>query len=95
MVDEGEGGVKNDPHVPGWRIKLVMEKMNTRRKLGQREVECELPGDIWKESFPWMFSRFWLLHVCVCVCVCVYVRTHVLIHFSRVQLVVTLWTVAL
>ena len=91
MVDEGEGGVKNDPHVPGWRIKLVMEKTNTRRKLGQREVECELPGDIWKESFPWMFSRFWLLRVCVCV----YVRTRVLIHFSHVQLVVTLWTVAL
>ena len=28
MVAEEEGDMKNDPHIPGWRIKLVMEKRN-------------------------------------------------------------------
>ena len=41
MVDEEEGDMKNDPHIPGWRIKLVMEKRNILRfekKLNAKEA---------------------------------------------------------
>ena len=72
MVDEEEGDMKNDPHIPGWRIKLVMEKRNTRRKLAQTEVECELP---WR-YLEGIISLDVQLHTCVCMCVHVCTRVH-------------------
>ena len=74
MVDEEEGDMKNDPHIPGWRIKLVMEKRNTRRKLAQREVECELP---WRylEGIISLDVQHTLVAACVCVHVCARVHT--------------------